>query len=312
VDDFTAAKIAIVGTGAIGGFYGAMLARAGRDVHFLCRGDYAHAREHGLAVTRVDAADFTLPEARVYPDSRDIGESGLVIIATKATANAELPAILTPLVGPATTLLTLQNGMGNVEFLERHFPDNPILGGLCFVCVNRTAPGVFENSIPGGGTVVIGAHRHAGEADAGAAARLFSGAEVKAKASASLDEALWRKLCWNVPFNGLCIAAGGVSTAVVMESGTLRALARQLMEDVRAGAAAHGHAIEDGFLQKQFEATDGMGPYRPSSLIDYEAGRPVEVEAIFGEPLRRGQAQGALMPRLETLYYLLKAICPAP
>ncbi|MGF1482883.1 MAG: 2-dehydropantoate 2-reductase [Opitutales bacterium] len=302
-------RIGIVGTGAIGGFYGAMLARAGQDVHFLCRGDYEAVRQHGLRVTRIDTEDFTLPQVQAYNAAQEIGRCDLVIVTLKATSNAALPVILQPLVGPETTLLTLQNGMGNVEFLSQLYPDNPVMGGLCFVCVNRTSPGVFENTIPKSGYVVLGAHRHASLRDTEAVAALFCAAEVNARARPSLDEALWRKLCWNVPFNGLCIAGGGVTTDIIMASERLKYLARWLMEDLRDAAARHGHTIEDAFLQKQFDATAVMGAYRPSSLIDFLEKRPVEVEAIFGVPLRRGLEAGAALPHLRTLYPVLRARC---
>ncbi|MGF1447936.1 MAG: 2-dehydropantoate 2-reductase [Opitutales bacterium] len=303
-------RIAIVGTGAIGGFYGCLLARAGEDVHFLCRSDYAQVRAHGLRVTRIDAdtEDFALERPKVYSNSQDIGPCDLVVIATKTTANDALPALLEPLLQSGTVLLSLQNGMGNLEFLQAHFPGRRIVMGLCFVCVNRTAPGVFENTLPGGGRVVLSAAAAEDRPLVDGLTERFNRAEVACKASHSLDEALWRKLCWNIPFNGLAIAAGGVTTDVIMGSERLRQLARLLMDDVCAGAAAHGHRIEEAFLQQQFEATARMGAYHPSSLLDYLDGRPVELETMFEEPLRRGQAKGAAMPHLETLCALLRAL----
>ncbi len=303
-------RIAIVGTGANGGFYGFMLAQAGEDVHFLCSSDFAHVREHGFRVTRIDAEaeDFNIAQPQVYSDSRDIGPCDLVVIATKTTANAAVPALVEPLLKDATALLSLQNGMGNLEFLRGHFPGRCIVMGLCFICVNRTAPGVFENTLPGGGRVVMGAPTSDGLPMAEALAARFDRAGVSARASESVEEALWRKLCWNIPFNGLAIAAGGITTDVIMQSERLRQLARLLMDDVCAGAAAYGYTIEEAFLQTQFEATARMGAYHPSSLIDYLNGRPVELEAIFEEPLRRGKARDVAMPHLETLCALLRAL----
>ena len=138
---------------------------------------------------------------------------------------------------------------------------------------------------------------------------LFERTGVEAYFSRSLDESLWRKLVWNIPFNGLTIAAGGVTTTEVMQSEHLTQLARQLMHEVQAAARAHGHYIPDEFLDSQIEETRRMEGYKPSSMLDYVAGREVEVEAIFGEPLRRGLAKSVVMPRLETLYYLLKGLC---
>ena len=112
---------------------------------------------------------------------------------------------------------------------------------------------------------------------------------------------LWKKLCWNVPFNGLSIAAGGVTTDRIVGDPSLRSRARRLMDEVAAAASARGHVFDEKHIRWQLEMTDGMGPYRPSSLIDYLAGREVEVEGIWGEPLRRGEAAGVAMPEMRAL-----------
>ncbi|MFQ3225041.1 MAG: 2-dehydropantoate 2-reductase, partial [Lentimonas sp.] len=139
----------------------------------------------------------------------------------------------------------------------------------------------------------------------------FSDAGIKAKLSPVLDGALWRKLCWNVPFNGLAIAAGGITTDLILADAQLADRARRLMAEIQAAAALCGHEIADSFLQEQFDVTATMSAYRPSSLIDYLDGRAVEVDAIFGEPLRRGQALGLKMPELAQLYAELIAAVAA-
>jgi 2-dehydropantoate 2-reductase len=116
----------------------------------------------------------------------------------------------------------------------------------------------------------------------------------------------WRKLLWNIPFNGLAIAAGGATVADVLADEGLRASARALMGEAIDAARRLGHEIPESFADFQIERSHTMGSYRPSSLIDWELGRPVEVEAIWGEPLRHGLAAGAEMPRLELLYRLLR------
>ncbi|MEM9227471.1 MAG: ketopantoate reductase C-terminal domain-containing protein, partial [Verrucomicrobiota bacterium] len=137
----------------------------------------------------------------------------------------------------------------------------------------------------------------------------FERAGIVCYFSKSLDESLWRKLVWNIPFNGLTIAAGGIDTQQLLQGEGAEQLVRLLMQEVQQAALAYGHDIPFAFLDEQVEETLTMGPYKPSSLIDFLAGREVEVEAIFGEPLRRGQAKGIAMPHLETLYLLLKSLC---
>ncbi|NEP79014.1 MAG: hypothetical protein F6K39_13090, partial [Okeania sp. SIO3B3] len=130
----------------------------------------------------------------------------------------------------------------------------------------------------------------------------FNAAGVKTNFYPVLDAALWRKLCWNIPFNGLSIVGGSITCDKILANASLKARARTLMEEVRAVASHFGHVIDDGFLQGQFDVTEKMGAYQPSSLIDFVENRPVEVEAIWGEPLRRGEAAGLAMPELASLY----------
>jgi 2-dehydropantoate 2-reductase len=298
---------ALVGPGAIGLYYGGLLAKSGAALHVLARSDYAALSADGIMIRMVDprsgelSTTHTIQPASVEQDAAAIGPVDRVIVAAKATVNQALLASLQALVEPGrTTLLTLQNGMGNAEFLAKHFPGNPVLAGLCFVCVNRTAPGVVENYHPGRVEIgSLGDHWPEAAADAVAA---FSAAGVKTNLSPVLDAALWRKLCWNVPFNGLAIAAGGITTDLILNDAVLTARARRLMQEIQSAAKLCGHVIADSFLQGQFDVTENMGAYRPSSLIDYLDGRPVEVDAIFGEPLRRGQALGLAMPELAQLH----------
>ena len=130
---------------------------------------------------------------------------------------------------------------------------------------------------------------------------------VEANAVDDLDGERWRKLLWNIPFNGLSIAAGANVAGVLADAG-LRRLARSLMDEVLDAARRLGHAIPDSFADWQLDRSDSMGGYRPSSMIDFELGRPVEVEAIWGEPLRQGIAVGASMPKLEMLHAIIRHV----
>src|SRR5438445_11472119 len=122
-------KIAVVGCGAVGSYYGAMLGRDGHEVHFLLRSDYEVARRNGVQI-RSPAGDFNA-RPRCAKSPGEIGVSDVVFIALKTTANDQFPNLLPPLVGPQTAVITLQNGLGNEELLARPFPAEQILGGLC-------------------------------------------------------------------------------------------------------------------------------------------------------------------------------------
>ncbi len=145
-------KIGIVGCGAVGSYYGAKLVQAGQDVHFLLRSDYEVVRRQGVQVRSVKGDFHVQPKCARLPD--EIGHCDLVVIGLKTTANTEFPNLLPPLAGPDTAILTLQNGLGNEEQLARIFRGDQILGGLCFVCLNRIEPGLIHHSAHG--RIVIG------------------------------------------------------------------------------------------------------------------------------------------------------------
>ena len=291
-------KIAIVGTGALGGWYAALLAEAGHEVHCLARSDFEAIRKNGLTI-RNKGAERVVRVASATPDASSIGPCDLVVVTIKSTANQALPALIVPLLGPATIVVTLQNGMGNVEALGRLLPAERIVAGLCFVCINRLAPAVIDTTLAG--YVRMAAAIGPVNAAVDTAVATFAGAGVDCQAEASLESVLWKKLCWNIPFNGLSIAGGSITTDLILADPSLNERAHLLMKEVQSAANARGHGFEDAHIKRQFVVTAGMGPYRPSSLIDFVEGRDVEVEGIWGEPLRRGLAAGVKMPETEKL-----------
>lgn len=297
-------KIAIVGTGALGGWYAALLSEAGHALHCLARSDFQVIRRQGLTI-RDKGAERVVRVASATPDPADIGPCDLVVVTMKSTSNHALPALVAPLLGPSTIVATLQNGMGNVEALARLLPVERIVAGLCFVCINRIAPAVIDTTLAGY-VRMAAAHGPVNPA-VEACVAAFAGAGVDCQAEASLEAVLWKKLCWNIPFNGLSIAGGGITTDRILADPALNERAYLLMKETQAAALARGHGFDDAHIKRQFVVTVGMGPYRPSSLIDFVEGRDVEVEGIWGEPLRRGLAAGVRMPETERLVAEIRA-----
>ena len=296
-------QIAIVGAGAVGCYYGARLAHHGLNVHFLMRSDFDAVRENGLQITSI-AGDFHLPSPQIHRSPASIGPSDLVIIALKSTQNHALLELLPPLLKPGTVLLTLQNGIGNEDFLARHFPDHDILGGLCFVCINRTAPGLIHHIAQG--QITLGEHSQPTLPRTHALAATFQAAGIPGNVDDSLARARWKKLVWNIPFNGLSIATGGRDTAAILASPALSALVASLMGEVIATANALGHVIPESLAADMIARTRTMTHYRPSSLIDYVEGREVEIQAIWETPCQLARQAGHPMPQVEMLLLLLQ------
>jgi 2-dehydropantoate 2-reductase len=303
-------RYAIIGTGALGGFYGARLARAGMDVHFLLHGDYEHVRDHGLVVESVDG-DFTLPAVNAYARAADMPECDVVCLCLKTTANDLLDELLPPAAGDGGVVLVLQNGLGIEERVAGLVGADRVMAGLCFLCSNKVGPGHIRHLDYG--YVTLADYAAAGR-PRGVTGRMrgvggdFTAAGITIRFADDLILARWKKLIWNVPFNGLSVVHGAATDSLMADPRT-RELAEQLMREIAAAAnAVAGRVIDDEFIRGQLADTERMAPYRPSMLLDYQTGRPMEIEAIFGAPLRAARTAGCPTPRLEALYRQLKSL----
>jgi 2-dehydropantoate 2-reductase len=298
-------RIAVVGSGSVGTYYGAKLAHGGSDVHFLMRGDLTAVRGDGIFV-RGEGENFQIAKVNCYDSPKEIGPCDLVIIAVKATSNSDLVDLVPPLLGERTMVLTLQNGLGNEEFLAKHFGAERVLGGLCFIAVDRHSKAEVERYAYG--HVVLGEFGRPAQPRTHAVGAEFTRANVRCTVTDDLALERWRKLIWNIPFNGLSIVAGGIDTAAIVGDENLRALTLDLMDEIIAAANKCGHRLPEDAWRKHLERSEKMGGYKPSTLQDWEAGKPLEIEAIWGEAVRRAAAAGAKMPRTEMIYELLKKL----
>lgn len=303
-------RIGVLGSGALGAFYGAKLARSGHDVNFLMRADYDAVRANGLEVRSCDG-DFHLAAPSIHRTAAELGRCDLVLVGLKATQNDALAELLAPTVGPETLVLTLQNGLGNEERIAAELralghrdPERRILGGVAFLCSNRIAPGVVHHSAYG--WMRLAEMSGAAQPRTRAIAASFERSGVACEVFDSIPQIRWAKLVWNIPFNGLGVGAEFADTKVILESEPLCSAARGLMEEVAAAARADGAEIGPEFLELMMKVTVDMGPYRTSMQIDLEEGRALEVEAILGEPLRRARRAGVPTPRLEMLYGIVR------
>ena len=267
------------------------------------RSDLEHVKRRGLRIESKQG-NFHLQGVSAHANTADIGPCDLVVIALKATSNQILLTLIPPLLKADTMLLTLQNGLGNEEFLAEHFGPERVLGGLCFVCLNRTAPGVIHHISQG--TISLGEFTGPHQPRTHEIASEFKRSGIDCNVQPDLASERWKKLVWNIPFNGLAIAAGGVDVEHILDDPDLEFLARQLMREIIAAANKLGHDLPSSLVEDQINKTRGMGPYKPSSLIDYLAGRAVEAEAIWGEPYRQAASAGAEVGRLEFLYHQIR------
>jgi len=301
-------RYAIIGTGGLGGFYGGRLVRAGCDVHFLLHGDYECVRDHGLRIDSVEG-DFVLPRVCAYGRAADMPPCDVVVVALKTTANDLLGELLPPVIADDGVVLVLQNGLGIEEQVAGIVGPDRVMGGLCFLCASKVGPGHIRHLDYGYITLAEYDSRHRPK---GITERMraiggdFQAAGIRINYAEDLVLARWKKLVWNIPFNGLSVVLDA-TTDRIMANEHSRTLAEGLMREVAAAAgAAAGRDVPEAFIRSQLDDTAQMAPYSPSMLLDCRAGRPMEIEAIFGAPLRAAVAAGCPSPQIETMYRLLK------
>jgi 2-dehydropantoate 2-reductase len=231
-----------------------------------------------------------------------MGRADLVLVTLKTVANDQLPQLVEPLVHAHSIVLTLQNGLGNEDFLARHIGPERVLGGMAFVCINRISPGVLEHTERG--VIKVGELTPGITQRVKAIVQLFERSNINAEPIEDLRAGRWEKLVWNIPFNGLG-ARYDATTDRLLGTPQGEGAVRALMAEVVAAAAGNGIRLDDDVIDRMVEITRPIPAYRSSTQIDRQLGRPMEIEAMFGEPLRAARAAGVATPLLAKLYHEL-------
>lgn len=300
-------RYAILGSGALGGYYGIMLAHYGCEVHFVARSDYGHIRQHGLHLQTRDK-HIHLPHVNVVAHVSELPPVDVLLIATKTTENAGLLKLIQETPGKPAIVI-LQNGLGIEQELETKVGVGRILGGCCFLCSNKVGPGRIHHL--DFGRITLGwstpeSRQHAVNPNlAEQMAHDFQNSGIDMQVIPDMLEARWRKLMWNIPYNGLSVALNA-STAEIMSNPASASLVFTIMEEVRGAAQACGKKIEAEFTTKLMEQTTAMVPYDSSMRLDYRAQRPMELEAIYARPIAAAEAAGYSMPSVKMLYHQLR------
>ncbi|MBU6386411.1 MAG: putative 2-dehydropantoate 2-reductase [Planctomycetes bacterium] len=302
-------RYGVLGTGALGGFYGGLMARRGLDVHFLFHSDYQHVLTHGL---RVDSklGDFHLPSVNAYDRPEAMPKCDVVIIGLKSTQNHLLENLLTPILNANSIVLVLQNGLNVEQAAVQIVGHSRVAGGCCFLCSNKVGPGHIRHLDYG--RIVFGAYRGIDGKGIGPSPESLQriltdlvDSGIEAYLTDDLPTTKWKKLMWNIPFNGLSVLLNA-STDAIMNDPDSRLLARRISQEVRQIAMAAGCPIEPSYVDWVIDHTDDMVPYDSSMRLDFLNGRPIEVEAIYGNALLEAQRCGFTAPIVQTMYQQLK------
>jgi 2-dehydropantoate 2-reductase len=290
-------KYGIIGTGAIGGYYGAKLAHAGQEVHFLLHSDYEYVKQHGLQVDSCDGS-FHLDDVNAYQRPEDMPVCDVVLVCLKSVNNSKLPALLPPLLHDRTLVVLIQNGIGVEEDVQKMFPDVQLAAGLAFICSAKTQPGIVSHQCYG--SINLADYSCRDEALILAVVDEFREAGVET-GLVEYHEARWKKAVWNMPFNGMTVALHTQTDLLLKNKSTRQLIREQMMEVVTTAQHLGVKNIDESFVDKMIEMTDAMIPYSPSMRLDYDFHRSMEIYYIYSRPLEIAREAGSRMPKLEML-----------
>ncbi len=290
-------KYGIIGTGALGGFYGGMLAYRGKDVHFLLHSDYGEVKKNGLRIDSVNG-DFVLKDVNAWKSPEDMSACDVVLVCLKTTNNHLLKSLLPPLLHRDSLVVMVQNGLGVEEELGKVFSDINIAGGLAFICSQKKGPGhILHLDF---GKLNLGNYRNSRPELLIQVCNDFLEAGISCHISDDLYTARWQKLVWNIPFNGMTVVLDATTDQLMRQEAT-RELAKEMMLEVIRGANHCGAKLDEKYAQNMIDMTVAMTPYAPSMKLDYDFGRPMEIEAIYSRPVREAAKAGFDMKKVAML-----------
>jgi len=290
-------RYGIIGTGAIGGYYGAKLAHAGREVHFLLHRDYEYVKQHGLQVDSCDGS-FHLADVNVYQHAQDMPACDVVLVGLKSVNNDKLQSLLLPLLHAHTLVVLIQNGIGVEEDVQKMFPDVQLAAGLAFICSAKTEPGLVSHQCYG--SINLANYSCRDEALMQTVVDEFRQAGIET-GLVEYHEARWKKAVWNMPFNGMTVALHTQTDQLLKNKATRQLIREQMMEVVSAARHLGVKNLDESFVEKMIVTTDAMTPYSPSMRLDYDFHRPMEIYYLYTRPLEIAREAGCPMPKLEML-----------
>jgi len=291
-------NILVIGTGAVGGYYGAKMATAGHDVYFTARGTHLEIlRERGLTVESPQG-DFHI-KPTVGEKFERLENLDLIMVCVKHyDLDAVLPMVAEQ-VGEKTVVMSLLNGVDSEKIIMKALPPGHVVGGIAFIGAELAGPGVIRHTSAGRLTI--------GEVDASITERIeelstaFTKAGIPCKPTGNFQKALWEKLLWNAGFNALA-ALTGHTAQQILSYGPTKIIVRRLMEEVVAVADKLDMEIDPRLVDKNIELTAKAPEIVPSMLQDVRRGKTTEIEAINGKVFREGRKADVPVPFNEILW----------
>ena len=296
--------ILVIGAGAIGSFYGAILKRAGCTVSVVLRSDYDAVKADCFRFTSPLGELSWTPDQVYQPGDTPGRLPDYVLLCVKVLPGVDRAELVRPWMGEQTGLVLIENGLDIERELADAFPRNPLVSCLAFIAVSRTGPGTVNHQAYGQLVMVnfpTGFDHHCAQL-----AGLFREGGIDINETDAVVGERWRKCVWNTPFNPLSVLANGADTLAMLDAPGGEGLIRTLMEEVIAVAQADGYPMPDGIIEKNLSGTRAMGAYKNSMALDYLNDRPIELDAILGNVVAIADRLNVPVPHLRTVLVALR------
>lgn len=297
-------EILLVGTGAVGSYFGGKLAQTEVRVSALCRSDFDIVRNKGIQIQSYKG-DFEFHPAEIVRSARELSvKPDFILVCLKVLPQVNVAEIIKDAVGPETAIVLIQNGIEIEREVDAAFPENEIISGIAFIAVSRLELGVARHT--GSGKLTFGSYPQGISEKTQQLSELFDKAEVPCDLSEKITKNRWQKMLWNAAFNPLSVLGGRANSKQMVDVPESEVLVRKVMGEILQLAAATGNKLDESTVNSSIEANRKMRPFKTSMLVDFENDRSMEVDAILGNAIRVAQETNVAVPYLETLYSLLK------
>ena len=295
-------KILIFGTGAVGGYYGGVLVKAGFDVTFIARRkNYETLKKNGLTLIRNGKKEI-IP-INVVEACHGMSCFDYILICVKSKDTKSASESIKNIVGPNTTVASFQNGVENEKIIASIIGKDKVIGALVFIATQMTEPGVV---------VYVGDNRAVlGELDGKITNRvtefqkILESTGTQCTVSTDILSDMWNKLIWNTAFNPLSVLTGKSPDKIVCDK-ELWELAKKIMIEVKDVATFLGFKIDPDFIDYYYERSINLKGFKTSMLQDFEAGKPLEIEELVGVVIRKAKEKNISVPNVERVYNEVK------
>ena len=296
-------KILVIGAGAIGSFYSAKLAQVGVEVSLWCRSDYDFIKKNGIKIESYTGNFHFTPHKILKNLDENKEEFDYILIATKVLPNIDICGLIKNILQPKTKIILIQNGIHIEQNIAQNFPNNEIISALAFIAVSRKSAGVVYHQEYG--KITIGTYGNKASNAVYFLENLWKNSGIEVVVSDKILLERWKKLVWNGAFNPLSVVLHNKNTEEILSNDLTLNLVKNIMKEICDLAKADNCELPLDIIEKNIVATQKMKPYKTSMLLDFEAGRKMEVEAILGNAIKFAQSKSILTPYLSTIYAIL-------